>query len=393
MILSFLILNLSIQALNNKGGILKLPRILEDIGTTSYFTDAKRLTLNEIFNYNLARKKGLNPHSITKPPGCLLFFKIFLLLSKKIFDFISLSFLIPEKLRIYLPALQNYEIFSLILLSFIIMILPSFLISFQKRFYKKNNIFLNFLWLSTPSLFLFVPSVDSIYPLFSFLSVVLFNQGLFENNKKHLIVSGFISALFIYFTYIGLTVVLINFFQFLFFLYKHKMKNFSRILPYFFAILSFFAFIYLLSDFNVIQDFFIAKLANNKCKASQRSHLIYLFYNLHELFFFSGILSSYFFIKGILFTNLNLRKLDKQGVISFSLFFSILLVIFMGIIKGEVDRVFIFLMPLLQLSSLKELKKSFEGKKEWFFILLLVQLLQIIILKEFSLYLYISANP
>jgi len=154
----------------------------------------------------------------------------------------------------------------------------------------------------------------------------------------------------------------------------NRRKTLCRVLCSFFGFILFFLIIYRWSGYSIVDNFFVARAANQHAVQSNfesaGKYIIYLFMSLTEFVFYLGIPYVYLFVTSLPQSWKNSLLWFKVGaviVISF---------LFIGVFQGETGRLWLFVTPFFALSNLKFLD---DDKKRYFGAYLALVMFQIIV--------------
>lgn len=260
----------------------------------------------------------------------------------------------------------------------------------QKIYNEKVGMYSCLSLLFVPSVVLFTPTIDQMYMFIAITSFLLFIYGLRAGKKmRHIffLSSGFLLSLGLFMNFGLFPMVVFNLLFYMVHTRRCKLKTRIRVptelVFFFFGLSLLFYLIYLFYNLNIIETLLVTKKAH-EIITGQRSYLIWVLFNLYDFFIFLGIPLSMLFLRKTYYIALSIKKkniIDKN----FLVFMTFLICLSLsGLIRGETGRLWMYLMPLAILFCIDDFIRSYPQRK-YFYILLVLQLLQIIIFKMFVL--------
>lgn len=387
-ILGFLF-QISILYFSRAGIFVLLSRIIQP-EANGYFTASLTIhNLSEFIGSYNNLLSFFSIHSSQHPPGAIIMFYFFNNLFG-IFPFINefinaLPVTTTPIARIWsslLPAQKTTAIFTGFLIPFLssFMVVPLYYllkIYVDIRAALRGVVF----YLFIPSIVLFIPLPDVVYPLFTIIGFLFLAYALKKNKPIYLFLSGFVLSIGIFFSLSILSFVL----MFLIFLFlslrkeKRLLINFLKCSIYLLTgAFTPYILMYIVYDFNFIDIFNTINKTLVKTIAP-RSYFTWIFYNLYDFLIFAGI--PFFILLVSIFKN-NFRKL-KNNHLLISLIVTVLILDFSGKVKGEASRLFIPFIPFLILIVIPYLNKKYRFKTSHFLIIYLLQAIQILVVQEF----------
>jgi len=156
-------------------------------------------------------------------------------------------------------------------------------------------------------------------------------------------------------------------------------------------IVGFYILVLLVLRLDMIEVFGMVIAPVNKC-ISQRTYSKWFFYNLYDFFAFLGI--PLFLLFG---RKLVLGVKEQKDILFSSLLFTILILDLLGKNRGEVARLWLFLVPFASLVSVSEIermsRKSLYSSLFFFLLLISLQFFQVLVFKTFLEVIAIPALP
>ncbi len=362
-------------------GINSIPQRINDPVTTGYYTISKNVTSYSEFMKNFENYM-VGHHSVTHPPGSISFFylanKTFLALpnsiKENVVNLFSPIYFAPyyHIYSYYFPQLSPNSFdqeYLLIVLSILVPLLSSLIIpatyfAAKNIFSEKTAIYSAIFAALIPSFLIFAPIMDQIFAIFPILSVGF----LYRKGKKWLnyLLSGVIFSIGLFFTFGILVLVPMFIALIVFFEYKERRKINRRMLNssikyvaiFILGLISFQLLLYLIFNYNPISTFIHTKEGHNINKI--RTYWLWLVFDLIIFFIMVGVpitVSFFHFIK----TKIRNNKIEP---FSFFTLITILLLDISGIIRGEVERIWMFFMPFFLIVGVYNITKS-RWKYKW----------------------------
>ena len=353
-------------------GLNRLAQIVNNPTANSYFADALKITDLHLFLKNyLTNIPTLLLHSQVHPPGPIVLF--------------YLTNITGLKLHL------NPPLFSAFVVAFLASCTAIPVYFLAKEFYSEAVARIAVLLCPLiPAMLFFIPLLDVIYGFF-FISIILF-YTLGDKNKKsiYFILSGFIWALSLFFSWLFLLVPLVLLIL-LFLLYfsknekQKKLFSFQNLLKtngYFLLTAILFWLIYWLIFGYNIYDLYRATMIYHHDFLATRSYKIWLFLNLFDFFVFLGIPLAlvYLFGLGKEITNLIQKKLINVPFWLFTL--TIIILDLTGKNRSETARIWLFLMPLALIPIANYIFQT-KNKNVIVFLVIFLLLLQLLIFQKF----------
>ncbi|MFH1905531.1 MAG: hypothetical protein ABIK53_08440 [bacterium] len=240
-----------------------------------------------------------------------------------------------------------------------------------------------------PALNLFTPGMDQTYTLVSVLSFYLFCLSIKKNNIWFTLLSGLVLSIGIMLSFCFLVILgLIICYGLIWFWINKTHLNYilKSFLVLFVAFTALPLLFYLLYDFNIIK-FFVsinvfsenARLDIIRGEVARRTYWKWLLYNPVDFFLFVGIPISVLSFRSI-YSIIKSGKIEASNILSVAFFSILFLLLFSGINRSEVARLWMFLMPFPALIAASQIKTKTSSA---FLILLSLQILQTIVFKLF----------
>ena len=266
---------------------------------------------------------------------------------------------------------------------------------------KQTALYAASLYLLVPSIIMFAPGFDIVFPIFAVTALYLFYLGLVNQRSRYIWASGLVTGIGLFFTLAILVIpVLMCLIALSFFLRQRLSSGFSRealitslqstgvcILKLCGGVLIMIIIYRLCLQLNL---FYII----NECRNSVvlfystriRSYYKWIGYNLIDFFLFTGIAVSIFFITKIcseikkVIINKTFSLIDTVWL---SFILILLLLNFSGRILGETARVWIFLAPIVIMVCADKLKGTEHRQTQIVFTVLSCQFIQTLMFKLF----------
>lgn len=408
-----------------KLGFDELPLIVINPVNTGYFNDAAKVNNFSSFVENYAsRIPYLGLHSETHPPGPIFFFWCINWLMKKvpsptalvikIGDFLHLNYsYLSSSLILYgLPSERSTIATSIaagLLMPFIssLTVIPLYYLG--KGFYSRQIAFYAAaLYVFIPSIIFFTPQMDQVFVFLAVSTIASFYLGLKRKNVWYIFLAGVIYSAGIFMS-LGL-LILLSFIGCLMAkeiaenkllvaqkeemcLVTHFKFSIKGALIFGFTIIIFYVLLMSVLDFNIVRVLKAISVEQQVINAKiGRTYSKWVIFNLYDFFAFLGVPISLLFFKRIVS---NFSQFKKTGISQVDILLIALLVTLValdvsGIIRGEVARVWMFLMPFAALVSAPEIDKIPRGRffiesKGFLMIVLFLQFISIIVYKAFLL--------
>lgn len=378
----------------SRGGFLKLASKIRCPAATSYYTVAHGVTDIITFLGNYVSLMPTFPlHATTNPPGPI----IFCWLIDKIPHFSGET--VATVIGLLLPLTGCFTIFPLYYLG-------------KEVYGRKVGLYASIMYAVIPSMVLFTPEFDQMYTLFAVSVLYFFYIGLQRQRMAYAFVSGLVCSVGLFMSFCHLVLLfMIGLLAFLLYINNKKImiethppfklaikfvKRSEKDLSFMFVIKSLFSFIaglstlfygvLLLFNLNILEVYQQA-MVFHKIFVSGMTYSKWVFYNLYDFFIFVGIPLSILFC-GKLITELrnvlkskSIKSLDFQ-FITFLLTLTVLDVL--GTNRGEVARIWMFLMPFVALSGASVLSEI-HGNLRYGFLLAMsiLQFIQVVVFKMF----------
>jgi len=411
-----------------KLGFDELPLVVINPVNTGYFNDAAKVNnfLSFVGDY-ASRIPHLGLHSETHPPGPILFFWCINWLMKKVPSLAILAIKIGDFLHLNYSYLSNSLILyglpsgrSIIATSIVAGLLMPFISSLTviplyylgKEYYGKRIGFcaaaLYICILCIPSVIFFTPQMDQVLVFLAVSTIASFYLGLKRKNVWYIFLAGVIYSAGIFMS-VGL-LVLLSFIGLLMAkevaqnkllvakkeetcLVTHSKFSIKGALIFGFTIIFFYVVLMSVLDFNIVR---VLKAISVEQQAINmkigRTYSKWVIFNLYDFFAFLGIPVSFLFFKRIVS---NFSQFLKAGVSQVDYLLIALLAILValdvsGVIRGEVARAWMFLMPFSVLVSAPEIDKIPRGRffiegKGFLAIMLFLQFISVVVYKTFLL--------
>lgn len=386
--LSFLF-QLSVLFFSRAGIFVLIHRIINP-DLNGYFTES--LNISDMFNFlSTYNEKVLKfpMHAQGHPPGAILFFyainQITVPLSF-LYSFIEKFSPSHSDTKLFWQALSSSQKLASVISSFLIPLLSSFIVLplyyLGKKLYGlKTGVNSIFLYIFIPSVVLFIPINDVFLAFFPLSSLLLFIKGIESKSKVYLFFSGVIFLFGIFFSLSLFPILIILFFMFLYYsLLQEKsiFKNSILSINFLLGIVIIPILLFIFFHFNFIE---VSKTLMSGLPKG-RLYNVWAFYNLYDFFIFTGIpVLILFALK--LKELISIKKLRETDFLFLGFVVMIFLLNFSGSVRGEVGRIWLPFVPFLVLSITNFITNSLKFKTNFFLIILLLQVLQILIMQEF----------
>jgi len=268
------------------------------------------------------------------------------------------------------PGIMGY------LILFLAQIGAIFIYFITKNLFNNKQIALYalILYVFIPAKLLFSPILNIFLPTLILGAFFLFIKYLKQNKDIYLLLLGPCVYLVFFLEPLPLVMGLL----FIAFLQK---KNIKKIIAY--PIMTFLAthlFMIIFLKYNIFTNFFTILNIQFIFNPAERPYLIWLLANLKNFFMNAGLLSSIIFVMAIIFI---IKKLSKQRIkylkessplITIGLVIILLVLDISGITRGEVSRVWIFLMAFIQIPIAWHCYKNMPERT--FYLIVLANVLQ-----------------
>ncbi len=238
------------------------------------------------------------------------------------------------------------------------------------------------LYIFIPSIILFIPLPDGMYPFFTALSFYLFIVGIKNKSYAQLVGSGILMYLGAMFS-LQIFVVTIIFAIYYFSVagkksFKYHLKH---VLVWICGFLLIPIFLYIVWGFNSITSIF-AVMANHNSFVFSRKNPLWLIYNYYDFFIFTSIPLAIYFVFHVkdMFQNIFMRRFTHVNWIFFGFFIMTLFINILGIMNGETGRTWLAFLPFYILPMNEYLSKNKVSFKTMILIYVL-QVIQIIVLQ------------
>lgn len=389
-ILGFLF-QISVLYFSRNGINVLLHRVINP-DLNGYFTVALNITSVHDFlqEYN-ENVLSFPMHAKGHPPGGILFFWLI----NKIFSIVPFLNEITNRLsparadvKFFWDSLNSYQKTGAIASGFIISFLSSVsivpLYYLGKYLYGQITAFRSIvLYTFIPSVILFTPLFDTIFPIFSITALYLYLKGS-QKKPIFLFLSGFILSLGIFFS-LSLLPIIFLFFFIAFFKTIIKRTNIflQEITLFGFFILGGLLFpiiLFIFFHFNFLE---VGKIIIGG--QAPRSYILWLFYNLYDFLIFSGIPVLIAFV--LLFWRFS-KTFLKESLGKFDhflpAFISILILLdISGISRAETGRIWLPLTPFLVLFAIRYFTKDLKLSTYAFMFIVFLEAIQVLIFQEF----------
>ena len=390
-LLSF-VFQISIIYYSRAGLGVLVQRILNP-GISGYFTASLSIINISDFMAHYSQNVGSFPmYAKFHPPGSI---EIFYFLEQVIRLFPGIGFLIHYPVHHtdvkvlwsnLLPFQKTTVVVSAYLMSLLsgLTIFPLYYLS-KLTYSVKAALRTSTLFVLIPSVTLFLPLNDTIFPFFSASALYFFVKGIKEKNNQDMVLAGIILFLGAFFT---LTILSLLFaFLIIYILSVHKKELMTKkyllsgiyfsvgflVLPLLFFVIFYF------NSFSVMQII----LTYHEAVIRFRHNPLWLIYNFYDFFVFIGLpLAVIFFImlREQLLDLFHKQKIDPL-FISFCLM--TISIDVLGTMNGEIGRTWLPFFPLILLPLVNFLTNRLKLSQSSYLIFLLFQGLQVIILQTF----------
>lgn len=377
--------NLSITHFERSGINVLVARVI-DPGNNGYFTTATEITNTaEFINSYDKRVLSLHQHAEGHPPGAILLHRFI----NNSFRRLNLDIHLPspstERINDIWQNLEIYERQGAIASIAVILVLSN--LSAIVMFYIAKHLYdiktakiASILTILIPASSYFYPLPNSYYPLLGLLPFLF----LIKKSKFHILFSGLIYSVALFFSFSILPLFLF----YILFIFLHNMETIKEALRkisiFIFSIVSFYFLLFLVSGYNIAQVF----LTVMNGLPENRSYLTWLLYNPYDFLIFAGIPVSMLFIFSLRkYVSLLMQSNDKLTLASInSVLFSgtmmFVLLVASGIVRGEVGRIWLPLMPFVALFAAQFIASTVKRPSIFVGILLLI-IIQTIVQQEF----------
>jgi len=376
-IIFYLSFSLLIFSLDNHGeGFSYLSRLVRHPGVTSYYNDAEHITEVTTFLKTYTQNiPSFGMHSQTHPPGPILFF-----------------YYIKTAAEHILPNFNPATVagFAIVLMSSLTILPLYFFVRLISS--EKAAVISILLYSIVPSVVLFTPEFDQVYPLFLMLILLTYLLGMKSKNYLYFLLSGLILAvsLFFSFLYISVPIMLLILCGALYPLRSSIAPVFYRLKNFVFSNLILIAgfilpnLIYALLFKSNIYSIYQGTMTFHQKFLATTTYQTWVFFNLYDFAIFLGVPLALILIFALgkeIFNWINRRGAD----VAFWLFaLTILILDLTGKNRGEVARIWIFLVPLAVAAVASYITKSKNPRFLFLFVIAIV-LLQLIVFKKFVL--------
>lgn len=392
LVLFAFLFQLSVIYFSRAGLNVLLGRIINP-GLSGYFTTATKISDLKQFLKDY-HKDVLNyyMHARAHPPGGVLFYYF---INKAVAFLPSLvqltNNILPQRedIRLIWLSLKPHErlgaILSGLLMPFVssLTLVPLYYLA-RLLYGAKVALKSAFLFLFIPSVILFTPLLDVIFPLFSALTVYYLINGLSFKQKQSVLFSGVILSLGIFFGLNMLPLVLMTVLLFLLYTYLGRLPLQSLCLfsllfvtgLLFLPVVLFAAFHF--NYWGVIKSNAISGIA-------PRNYLIWLVYNPYDFFVYCGIPiligSLLYFVQQIqLLIKAEYKKLD---LVLFATFATLIVLNISGFTRGEVGRLWLAFVPFVVLPTAVYFTNYHHFSSKAFLLILLIQSIQVLTIQAF----------
>lgn len=393
MILLIILLNFLFQIsvlYFSRGGITVILQRIIDPNMSDYFTQSTKI--NNIYqflsNYNNTVLE-FTGHARGHPPGGIILFwlinKIFSLLPF-ITEKIQLLTVSRNDINILWLSLKSFEkagaLFSGIMIPFLsgITVMPIYKLG-KLLYGSRTGLRSSLLYIITPSLVLFIPMYDALFPVFSTFSVYFLIKGLKSYSFKYLFLSGLILSLGLFFSMSLIPILsMIIIFSILGKKITELKITLDTIIIFFLGLIVFPIVLYLIFNYSYIE---VSKTIMTGL--APRSYLLWLIYNPYDHFIFIGIplfILLIFFIKNNL-VNFSLKNKTISNVLLISYLITFFMLNISGLCRAETGRIWLFFVPfsVIFISSYITLYNKFS--RTALITILTLQILQIMVMQEF----------
>lgn len=416
-------LNMSVFSLS-EFGLDELPFIIVHSGRTSFFTDIVKVrTVSSFLENYPSLISHLTHHSQVHGPGSILFFWFLNFIAMKVpflaglgmkiahFFNMDLSYFSNLLISSGLPANQSVvaaSIFSGLLISLLCYLTVIPLYYLAKDYYDRRVAFYScVMYAVVPNIILFTPQMAQIFTLFAVGIVSAFYFGIRKKKLSFILLSSLIFSVSIFFSLECLALLPMMFLLAWGLLFQEKSRGeqvennrnlglsfLIKVLAFFLACtVIFYLGVFCLFRFNVVESYRVSMHIHDVLEA-RRPYFKWVWGNPLEFFAFLGIPLLLLFLRKIAF---GIKRAYREGLgkvdvflIAFVLTFLVLDLL--GINRGEVARLWIFLAPFVVMfcaSAIREIGNFANGTvRESNFLMVLVfvlQFVQVIVLKA-SLY-------
>ena len=371
-------------------GVRVLFRRIADPGINGYFSTAMKIKDTKAFLQNFpTHVLKQDMHATSHPPGGVLLMRsaIFLLQQNpRLTDMLYSRIPVPtgDAKELWLKHDKAGRV-GAVVLSFLLHLTAGLtLIPFYyliKTVSEDRIIALRstLLYSLSPSFSFFALTLEPIYTVFPFLGCLLLALGIKKKKELFIFLSGTVFGAGTFFSYSFLPVLVFLFVLGIILIPKVGMRILFSTLKWFLTgILTPLGLLFL-AGFNSISAFLV--VVGN---LFPRSYLPYLFYNPYDFFVFAGLPISLLFL-GMTYRFMrrrkNLKQIENKFLISF--WFTFILVVVLGISRGEVGRIwlpFMFIpITLGTFFATKDLKLKTSG----FILILALTIMEVAVIEEF----------
>lgn len=390
-----------------KIGLDEVPLITINEIHTSYFLDAAKVgSMTEFLGTFHLRMPTLLCHSKTHPPGPIVFYWLILSLLRIAPAVSSFILKLGSGLHLNLEYIANslrtsginptHEVLSSAIASgFVLPLIASMTIFpiyfFGKRLYGPElALTSSVIFLVIPSMTQFSPQMDQLFSLFAVSTVAAFYYALEDRDWRYSAASGFLMFLGLFFSLgiLALLPIMLCLYVRAYLAekatgwYGREERRTRFVVQNGLVFILGFSIPYVLSllvfEFSLLRVFAAILADQRRFNVTQhRTYSTWLVYNLYDFFVFLGVPVSMLLAKRIYNFLKNVQhEIQKQtNLFLVALIASLAILDFSGVTRGEVARMWIFLMPLVVLAGAPGLQSAGDGEKSLNTRLLLVTLL------------------
>lgn len=385
--LLFFILQLAISYFSRAGIGVLVNRIINP-DMNGYFTAANSIENIPLFLATFNEQVlSLPQHAQGHPPGAILFFWAIEHLLRPFTSLFSFLESLPVSHDDVLLTWQGLSLsekmtalFTAVGIPFLAGFSPVLVYYIGKYLYSvRVGIRSAFLLMTIPSMLLFIPINDVFLPLFPLASFLWFIQGMREEKKYKLLLSGFIFSVGLFFS---LSIVPL---LFIFAVYLCLIKNIQSIvsngLVFSSGLILLPLVLFLFFTYNTI----IVSQTLLSGLPEYRQYWTWVVFNLIDFFIFLGIPLCIFFCMVLFHLGKNVlkAKIKREDLLSIGFICMLFLLNISGAVRGEVARIWIPFYPFLALILAWFLTKEIKIKSSIFLLILFLQFVQVLVMQEF----------
>lgn len=320
--------------------LVKIARIVWSPMATSYFTDAS--LIKDLSNWMKSfHYMDLNLHSITHPPGQILFYYIII----QIINIQAAAYVGG----LFIGILASLGVFSVYQLT---------------RLWggeKRAALLAAANYAALPGLVIFFPEFDQVYPLLSMAMILLWVSALERPSTQSALAFGGVLSVALFFTYNILTVG-----AFIALIWAIKFRNSYNKLELFYIlckqaaisisfVLTFYFFLYILTGYDPIASF--RRALEWQAGHNTRPYLPGVFVSFYNFALGCGFLLIILYIYQLIDKIFITSYISRIGIFSLTSAGTLLIIGITGLIDYETTRLWLFLQPLVIVPASIELAR------------------------------------